>query len=972
MNDDTYLSCKEDSRREAVRASSLYGLDYVEVSENQLILEVVFLGKAPAKIEKANIVIRGGQRITGITATNLRVTRSKDPDLDDHMEVTVNRPGDFSIYTLSLVKLDASGTPTAQPMDGFDPVFDEVNFTFKASCPTGLDCKAPHVCPPAPRTEPDINYLAKDFGSFRQLILDRLALIMPGWQETHIPDIGIALVELLAYVGDYLSYYQDSVATEAYLGTARQRISVRRHVRLVDYVMHEGCNARAWLTLKTDTDYQFTDASRIYFITAFPNAPVNTHVLAEDDLKNVNPTAYEVFQPLIPSSGPFSIYKNHSCIHFYTWGDCECCLAVGATSATLKDEWVQTPTQPPPSGTPAGGAQSEGTQSVGSQTASGSTPSATQPAASVAVEKTSSSSGNAAPSTAAKSSSTTASTTPASAATTSDGPPGTVRALNLKVGDVLIFKEVIGPDTGNPDDADPAHRQAVRLTSVTQAIDPLYHPDGTDFGQPIVKVEWAAEDALTFPLCISVMSQPPDCSCREDVSIALANVILVDNGKNTSESLGAVPTKTSTASCPTPCKPAEVQMTPGWFRPQLTNEPLTFSQPLPPDCSAASRLIQDPRQALPSITLTSTLTMPDGGVVTATWIPQPDLLESGLNDYVFVTEVDDDGYAHLRFGDGNLGRQPDATATFEAAYRIGNGTAGNVGAETITYLVLPDKLSGVTITPTNPMAATGGLDQELVAEVKKFAPYAFSTVLERAITGADYATIAADNARRLAQRCELTKCKPPAIPAGVTSPAQGESRLAGSNSFCCTPFEPLQNAKGVLRWNGSWYDAFVAVDPMRNEQADSELLDEITCYLEPFRRIGHDLSVAQAIYVSLDLEMTICVLPDYLRAQVELALLNVFSNRINSDGTIGFFYPDNLTFGQGLYVSRIVAAAQAVTGVQNVEVTTLARYLIGEPQIAQVPSGGVLTLGPFEIARLDNDPDFPEHGRLVLNIRGGR
>ena len=50
----------------------------------------------------------------------------------------------------------------------------------------------------------------------------------------------VALVELLAYAGDQLSYYQDAVATEAYLGTARRRVSVRRHARLVDYPMHDG------------------------------------------------------------------------------------------------------------------------------------------------------------------------------------------------------------------------------------------------------------------------------------------------------------------------------------------------------------------------------------------------------------------------------------------------------------------------------------------------------------------------------------------------------------------------------------------------------------------------------------------------------------------------------------------------------------------------------------------------------------
>ena len=43
----------------------------------------------------------------------------------------------------------------------------------------------------------------------------KLALTMPDWKERHIPDVGIALVELFAYTGDYLSYYQDAVATEA-------------------------------------------------------------------------------------------------------------------------------------------------------------------------------------------------------------------------------------------------------------------------------------------------------------------------------------------------------------------------------------------------------------------------------------------------------------------------------------------------------------------------------------------------------------------------------------------------------------------------------------------------------------------------------------------------------------------------------------------------------------------------------------
>jgi len=903
---DPDLTCHQEHRRDDVRAAKVFGLDYAEVSEDQLTVYVYFLGRAPKQIEKANISIQGGRRIRDVQATNLRVRRETDRTLDDFMEVTVNHPGDFSTYTLSVVGLE-----------GFDSRYDEVPVNFKASCPSPLDCKTQPACPAPQRTEPDINYLAKDYASFRQLLLDRLALTMPDWQETHAPDLGITLVELLAYAGDYLSYYQDAVATEAYLGTARQRISVRRHVKLVDYAMHEGCNARAWVTVWTDTDEPF-DPTQIYFITPFPGVP-SRRILTAADLENVPASAYDVFQPLWPSSGTFQIYQAHSEIHFYTWGDCQCCLAQGATEATLTDQWV---------------------------TPSGSTSAQAAPDAAVAK----------------------------------------VRALHLNVGDVLIFEEVIGPKTGNPADADPTHRQAVRLTQVTQSTDPLYHD------QPIVEIQWAPEDALTFPLCLSVQAPPPGCNCLENVSVARGNVLLVDNGGAEVDQLGTVPTLSTAQRCATRCKPAEITVTPGRFRPKLSQRPLTFSQPLPAGAPASALLGQDPRQALPAIRISSIPPAPasagqvpplftftdvadptglafklrtaadvatqylyaqlsaatkqdlaawngqsplpatlrndleaDLRALIQTWTPLSDLLESGPDDRVFVVEMDDAGYGHVRFGDGSLGLLPDAGTAFEANYRTGNGPSGNVGAETILYLVLPTLLSGVNLAPRNPMAATGGTAPEPVAEVKMFAPYAFRDVLERAITADDYATLAALDPK-------------------------------------------LQGAKATLRWNGSWYTALVALDPLGTENPPASLLHEVTEDLEPYRRIGHDLLVTPAEYVPLDLALTVCVLPNYQRAHVEAALLQAFGS---------MFKPDNITFGESIYVSRIVAAAQAVPGVQNVVVTRLERYETGEPSpgesdAKEVPAGSVLTLGPLEIARLDNDPNFPENGRLSLDVRGGR
>ncbi len=157
-----------------------------------------------------------------------------------------------------------------RPQD-IDPQFARYRFT--AHCqvveidpkrkPTGQHC--------APE-DARINYLARDYASFRQMLLDRLAQTVPGWKERHVPDIGITLVELFAYVGDNLAYYQDAVATEAYLNTARQRISVKRHARLVDYQLHEGCNARTFMHLNVvGSDPVILNPDDAYFVTQHPD-----------------------------------------------------------------------------------------------------------------------------------------------------------------------------------------------------------------------------------------------------------------------------------------------------------------------------------------------------------------------------------------------------------------------------------------------------------------------------------------------------------------------------------------------------------------------------------------------------------------------------------------------------------------------------------------------------------------------------
>jgi hypothetical protein len=876
------LTCKDEQRRHDVRAATLNGLDYLEVSDDQRALTVYFLGKAPDGIVKENVRIDGGRRIRNIRVIDLRVDRQDDPEVDDCMTLVVDRAGDFSTYRLCLVEVDERGRPTDQPLSGFDPRYACLEFSFKAGCPSDLDCKAETICPPEPHAEPEINYLAKDYASFRQLLLDRLALIMPDWQEHHVPDLGIALVELLAYVGDYLSYYQDAIATEAYLDTARQRISVHRHVRLVDYPMHEGCNARAWVFVETKGAHQLLHPQEFYFITRHDDSPADGRPLTVNDLVSLASNRYEVFEPLVESfEEPIKFVEAHNEIPFYTWGDRQCCIPRGATQATLQDTWVPPPPEPMPY----------------QQTARQYGPSKT----------------------------------PETPPTDSPKPE---RKLSLKPGDFLLIEEVVGPTTGNPADADPTHRHVVRLTQVKLDEDPLFTQKiqrvNQELPTPIIEIEWAGEDALPFPLCLSAIGPAPECKYLDGISVARGNIILVDHGQTMlNESLGMVPIEDETGHCEGEGQLSEIVPESGQFRPQLQKVPLTFSQPLPINAPAAHLLIQDVRWALPTITSTSTAMALQGLTVEEQWTVQRDLLSSHGSDHHFVAEIDNDGRVHLRFGDGELGRRPEAGMAFTATYRVGNGASGNVGAEAIAHLVLRQAtLSGVTLRPRNPLPAQGGIPPEPLAEVKLFAPHAFRKELQRAVTAEDYA--------ELVRRAFKDK---------------------------------VQRARASLRWTGSWYEALVAIDALGQEEADAGLLHKIKGDLYHYRRIGHDLVVKPAHYVSLDIAMTICVLPHYLRGHVKAALLKVFSNRILPDGQRGFFHADQLSFGEGIYLSKLVASAQAVPGVESVTVTRLERLFEGPNQEIE---SGILPLGSLEIARLDNDPNFPEHGKLVLDVRGGR
>ncbi len=817
-------------RRDAVLASALNGIDIAEIldaeaptpADRQRLLRVSFLkSPPPAGLAPANFTISGGDRITAITVDALT------PESDGVL-LHLSAPGDFSTYRVTLAGASGSSFDPAT----IDPLFASATFSFKADCPSDFDCQAQTVVvTPQPRP-PQLDYLAKDYASLRQMMLDRIVALAPDWQERNPADLGVTLVELVAHVGDILSYRQDAVATEAYLGTARRRTSVRRHARLVDYAVQEGVNARCFLQVQTTADLLLPKGTQA--LTSLPGVAPRL-APGSADLGRAMALAPQVFETLHDAA----LVQAHDSLPFHSWGDATFRLPQGATSATLKGAFPK-----------------------------------------------------------------------------------------LQAGDVLIFEEALGPNTGLAADADPARRCAVRLTSVAQGSDPL----GGAFETPpnanpvaVTEITWGRADALPFAFQVAAEVLNGGVAQRFDtISVARGNVVLADHGATlVSETVGQVP-------APTLFRPAP--MTDGFvvgeatpiaprFRPRLQARNLLHGVPYDaadPPASAQAALTTDPAEAVPLIVLTSVI----AAQPPVPWTARRDLLHSEADATDFVVEMESDGSAWLRFGDDASGQRPATGTAFTAQYRVGDPLAGNVAADAIRHVVSPD--SGVAAI-RNPLPATGGVAPESIEHVRATAPFAFHTQ-QRAVTPADY--------EAAAQR-----------------------------------HPEVQRAAATFRWTGSWHTVFLTIDRFGGLPVDADFIAEMQAFLEPFRLAGHDLALDGPRPVALDIAITVAVDSDHFVSDVRQALLEVFGTGLMRDGRKQVFNPDNFTFGQPVYLSAIYAAAQAVDGVSAVEVSVFQRRdRPGGDGLAR----GRLDFARLEIARLDNDPDFPERGALTLSFTGGK
>ncbi|MGB3243251.1 MAG: hypothetical protein WBB25_01850 [Sulfitobacter sp.] len=863
-----------DDRRSAVLlapAHPLNGLDFVEFRRDlsapvgqQFRLEAHFL-KPPPVLTAGDAYLLGGVRVVGLRV--LDIQPSADPL---QLDVFVDREGDFSTYVIGFDHPD------------LDPERSEARFGFKAGCPSDFDCRQIDVCGPDPLEAPDLDYLAKDYQSFRRLFLDLIAVRNPDWQERLPADFSIALVEMLAYVGDYLSYLQDAgPGTESFFETCLHRVSMQRHARLIDYPMHDGRNAATFVQFDLDpapdavlrvvpggTRLCTRITQALTGAVSAPGAVLPASADFDNDPALAGATVFET-TALITSAA------DHNLLFLHTFGDRDCCLAKGARQAWLYGL--------------------DGNQIY-------------RPA--------------------------------------------------FSDGDYLLLEEIRSPVTGSNADADPAQRTVVRIQGVPQdGEDPVYTDQLTagefmprlnpaDNAMPLQRVTWQIEDALSRNFCLS--SETALAGQITNVTVVRGNVAPADHGRMVRRE--ALELVQGTGRWPLDMLELEDR--------ELTRHAGAYDFAVSADgrpVAGRYDLQTGPRSAVPAIYLRSV----QSGGARRFWTPVPHLGDSGVYDRHFVAETEGDGHTTLRFGDDVHGRVPRNIEGVTAFYRVGSGRSGNLSAGALAHAVEPDlafwadpgaPVGPVSLDPGDPnaavafaeiarvrqpLAAVGGTDMETIKAVRALGPEEIKAIQFRAVTPQDWQEMA---------------LRHPGVAA----------------------------AKARFRWVGSWHCVFVAIHPTDildlerlpggGVRLSDEFAAEMHAYLRRFKLAGVDLAVRAAQYVPLEIDIRICVMNGHHRGQVLQAVALVLSDRVLADGAKGFFYLPDLGFGEDIHLSRLYAVLEAIDGVESAEVTLFKRYwAVANDELER----GRIALGEFEIARLDNNPNFPENGVLRLTAVGG-
>ncbi|MCB2141317.1 putative baseplate assembly protein [bacterium] len=244
--------------------------------------------------------------------------------------------------------------------------------------------------------------------------------------------------------------------------------------------------------------------------------------------------------------------------------------------------------------------------------------------------------------------------------------------------------------------------------------------------------------------------------------------------------------------------------------------------------------------------------------------------DSGADSPHFRPETDYLDATTNSFGDGKHGAIPANGAAIEVSWLETLGAEGNLAANLVTHLLDSIYLDGqrVQLSVTNPVPATGGADRETLDHARRQAP-AELRALWKAVTKADYKALAEGH------------------------PGVAKAEVLDTND--CT--------------NIRYYNVHLAIAPSGGGQPSPLLKQELAQHLEERKVITVEVNLFDPIYRAIQIDAEVFAWPgedlDLVRSRIE-------------SGLADFFAFDQVSFGQSVHFSDIVALLDGTRGVSHV------------------------------------------------------
>jgi hypothetical protein len=355
-------------------------------------------------------------------------------------------------------------------------------------------------------------------------------------------------------------------------------------------------------------------------------------------------------------------------------------------------------------------------------------------------------------------------------------------------------------------------------------------------------------------------------------------------------------------------------------RPDLISA--TTNKPLPVNLGTSAGTADQAFQLLEKNIVDSSIVVYVGqGEAFAPWRFVDTLSEFGPQALVFTTNIDEDGYTSVVFGDGVNGSIPPYGQVISTLYKVSVGASGNLASDTVDEVTFipgnntPEVVGFLSV--SNLTASYGGADGDDNSQIRAKVKNAISAQ-RRAVTLKDYEALAS-----LVSQVGRVK-------AASSVYTSVNLYLQTQNDGTVTP--------GIL--NGSPTASW------------STLATTVREYMASKIPAGTTLTVVQPTYTDFYVTLNVAAKPSYRNAEIARNIRAAFIN------PGGLFSYETVDFGQTIAFSAIIAKAQGVDGVLSVNVTKF-----NTDNTSSVATSGVaLPVGSIAVLKTAD---------LIINVTGG-